>query len=227
MEQTLQTNVLAFSPRFSPDPDSGRRIHGLGDLSDEDCARAMQQSRGQQDAWADGKLPPHLMRLDSMAVAGCIGDRFVLQRLDSRAGEASLLADFYRRLAHEDTLMLSYQGNAITPILRCRALLAGVPLSGRAHLDIAEWLAGPDACRVPLQEMVLQTGLPAIVAEPPQAVPEEVSAVQIYLLYLRLQRLRGLIGRDAAEKAENQVRVFLQDQDAPFWRACLSCWDVT
>ena len=120
-------NVLAFDIETIPDVETGRRLYGLTDLSDEDTARAMFQQRRQETGGSEF-LPLHLHRVVAIAIALRRDGDFKLWSLgSSESGEAELIARFYEGIEKFAPDIVSWNGSGFDlPVLNYRALRHGI-----------------------------------------------------------------------------------------------------
>ncbi len=119
-------NVLAFDIETIPDIEAGRRLHGLGDLSDKDVGQVMFAKRRQQ---ADSEfLPLHLHRVVAISAVLRSGDLFKvwsLGNLDS--SEAELITRFFEGIDRYTPTLVSWNGSGFDlPVLHYRSLVHGI-----------------------------------------------------------------------------------------------------
>lgn len=222
MHDQFQRNTLAFSVQTAPDVATGHLLYGLDGLDDADTARAMQHIRMQQHGTQD--LPVHQHKVTAIAVAGLVQGRFTLVSLGQGADEAAILADFYRRVTHPDTLMLSYGGTQHLPILRCRALMHGVVGGRDDQLDLATWLAGTADDYPPLDEIMSVQGLPQQSPDLSPTAQAQTRAVQVYLQYLRYACWQGQLTEAEIPQHEQDIRAALEASKASHWQSFLNNW---
>jgi len=216
-------NTLAFSLTTVPDAEGGRQLFGLEGLNDEDSARAMQQLQIQRSGHE--RLPPHLQKIETLAVAGVVDGDFRVHTLDQSQGEASLIADFFRRLADSHTQILTYRADEQLPILRCRALINRISGGQGDAFDLAECLGGQGNAP-PLNELIQLQGLPALPKKAEATAIAQMRAVQIYLLYLRQLVLQGRIDVAALASAEHKVHQQLNAESEPYWQQFMHGWQI-
>lgn len=109
------------------------------------------------------------------------------------------------------------------------------------HLDLMDVLAMyQPRNNAPLDEVAQIAGLPGKIGVGGAKVWEawlagesakirdycEVDTVNTYLLYLRYQRLRGVLSKEVFDKEEVILKTYLQGQGKPHWREFLKLWDA-
>ena len=118
--------VLAFDIETIPDTDFGRRLFGIGDVSDADVARAMFFRQRQTRQTEFLPLPQH--RIVAVSVALRSADTFRIWSLgDEAADERELIQRFYDGLDRYSPVLVSWNGGGFDlPVLHYRSLLHGV-----------------------------------------------------------------------------------------------------
>lgn len=119
-------NTLVFDIETVPDVAFGRRLYGLGDLPDEQVAKAMFALR-RQDRGADF-LPLEQHRVVAISCALRKGDSFTLWSVgEPTASEGELVQRFFEGIAKLTPDLVSWNGSGFDlPVLNYRALLWGV-----------------------------------------------------------------------------------------------------
>jgi len=119
-------NTLVFDIETVPDVAFGRRLYDLGDLPDEQVAKAMFALR-RQDRGGDF-LPLEQQRVVAISCALRKGDAFTLWSIgEPTASEAQLVQRFFDGIAKFTPDLVSWNGSGFDlPVLSCRALLWGV-----------------------------------------------------------------------------------------------------
>lgn len=119
-------NTLVFDIETVPDVAFGRRRYGLGELSDEQVAKAMFALR-RQERGADF-LPLEQQRVVAISCALRKGDGFTLWSVgEPGAGEGELVQRFFDGIAKFTPDLVSWNGSGFDlPVLNYRALLWGV-----------------------------------------------------------------------------------------------------
>lgn len=215
--------VLAFCVQTAPDVDAGHRLYGLDGLDDADTARAMQHIRMQQQGTED--LPVHQQKITAIAVAGFIQGRFSVVDLGESGDESTVLEDFYRRISHANTLMLSYGGTQYLPILRFRGLMHGITGGADKQQDLAAWLGATPGDCPPLDEIMAVQALPRLPLPALSCTAlAQTRAVQVYLLYLRYACWQGQLVKTQIPAQELELKTALQACEAPHWREFLDGW---
>lgn len=121
-------NVLAFDIETVPDVATGRRVHQLDDLSDEDVARVMFQKRREQTGDSEF-LRHHLHRIVAVSVVLRHGETFSVWSLgEAHTTEAELVRRFFDGIDKYTPTLVSWNGGGFDlPVLHYRALLHGIP----------------------------------------------------------------------------------------------------
>jgi predicted PolB exonuclease-like 3'-5' exonuclease len=119
-------NTLVFDIETVPDVALGRRLYDLGDLADEQVARAM-FARRRQHTGADF-LPLEQQRVVAISCALRKGDSFTLWSVGEPATpEGELVQRFFDGIAKFTPDLVSWNGSGFDlPVLNYRALLWGV-----------------------------------------------------------------------------------------------------
>lgn len=119
-------NLFVFDIETIPDVASGRRLHNLESLSDEDVGKAMLHLRQQQTG--NEFLPLHLHRICAISVVLRHADRVKVWSLGERdSDEAELVRRFFDGIDKFAPTLVSWNGSGFDlPVLHYRALLHGV-----------------------------------------------------------------------------------------------------
>ncbi|HXY76978.1 MAG TPA: 3'-5' exonuclease [Steroidobacteraceae bacterium] len=117
-------NTLVFDIETVPDVAYGRRLYGLGDLPDEQVARAMFALRRQQSG--GDFLPLEQQRVVAISCLMRSGDALTVWSLGD-APEAELVQRFFDGIEKYIPDLVSWNGAAFDlPVLTYRAMLGGV-----------------------------------------------------------------------------------------------------
>lgn len=121
-------NILVFDIETVPDVVSGRRLYGLGNLSDEDVAKVMFHKRREQTGDSDF-LRHHLHRVVAISAVLRHGDTLRIWSLgELDADEAEIIRRFFDGIEKFTPTLVSWNGGAFDlPVLHYRALLHGIP----------------------------------------------------------------------------------------------------
>jgi hypothetical protein len=107
------------------------------------------------------------------------------------------------------------------------------------HLDLMDVLSGwQNRARAPLQEIAVMLGFPGKLGMAGDQVWAtwlrdgvvpirnycETDALNTYLVYLRFQVIRGLLGSDGLRAEIDRVRAFLDGADAQHWQEFRDAW---
>ena len=119
-------NVFVFDIETIPDIDSGRRLYGLPDLSDEDAGKAMLHLRQQKTG--SEFLPLHLHRICAISVVMRHADKVKVWSLgEPHAPESELVQRFFDGIDKFLPTLVSWNGGGFDlPVLHYRALLNGI-----------------------------------------------------------------------------------------------------
>lgn len=119
-------HCFSFDIETVPDIEFGRRYFALGDLPDDQVARAMACKR-QQETGSEF-LPLHQHRVVAISVALRTGDSFRLWSLgDEGSDEADLVSRFFDGIERYSPLLVSWNGSGFDlPVLHYRALRHGI-----------------------------------------------------------------------------------------------------
>lgn len=174
--------VFVFDIETIPDTDSGRKLHALDGLSDEDVAKAMYQLR-RQNVGHDF-LPLHLHKVVAISIAMRSRDTFRVWSLgDVHSNEAELVTRFFEGLEKYTPVLVSWNGGGFDfPVLHYRSMLHSIsaPRYWEAgdkdrdfrynnylsrfhwrHIDLMDVLAGfSPRANAPLDQVAQQCGFP-------------------------------------------------------------------
>ena len=134
-------NVLVFDIETIPDVQAGRRLHDLGDLSDEDTALAMFALRRQKVG--HDFLPHHLQKIVAISLLLARDEQpiKVWSLGDEHSDEADLIQRFFHGIDKHMPTLVSWNGSGFDlPVLHYRALLHGI--QAKTYWDIGEQQAG-------------------------------------------------------------------------------------
>lgn len=178
---------LAFDIEAVPDVESGRRLHGLEGLDDEDTVRAMEQLRMQETG---GRTFLRLYLYRVVAISGVLRRRVLSGESDDiriwsigdpDADEKELIERFFRLIERREPTLISWNGNGFDmPVLIYRALHHGVEAARyfdtrsqdfrfnnyqnryhERHTDLMDVLAGhQNRAAAPLDEVARFLGVP-------------------------------------------------------------------
>lgn len=238
--------VFAITP--VPDTATARALFDLEGLDDADVARVLFHRRRQQTGTSEA------LRWDQRAIAGiCLiqhsVDQVQIQTL-TLAGhdEVQMLEAFFRAAVREGRLV-SWDGERLAlPLLHFRSLRHAVSFPAywqtrreRAdwHLDVRQWLAAAADDAPDLDETARRLGLPGMPGLDQQRVYEawlggrhadiaaycELSALNVYLIALRLFSTTGQLSRHDAARVQLNLRETLLRREEPSVRSFLDAWD--
>ncbi|MCB1877907.1 MAG: 3'-5' exonuclease [Chromatiales bacterium] len=120
-------NVFVFDIETVPDVENGRRLLDLGDLSDEDAAKAMFALRAQETGGSEF-LRHHLHRVVAISAVFRHRDRVNVWSLgEPESDEAELIRRFFDGIDRFTPELVSWNGSGFDlPVLHYRAMLHGV-----------------------------------------------------------------------------------------------------
>ncbi len=175
-------NVLVFDIETVPDVASGRRLHGLDGLDDNDVANVMFHKRRQETG--NDFLRLHLQRVVAISVVLRSRDDLKVWSLgEEGADEKELVQRFFDGLDRFTPTLVSWNGSGFDlPVLHYRALLHGISAPRywetgdedqsfrwnnylsryhNRHTDLMDVLAGYQArANAPLDEIAAMLGFP-------------------------------------------------------------------
>ncbi len=119
-------NTLVFDIETVPDVDYGRRLYGLGDLTDGQVAKAMYALRRQSSG--SDFLPHEQHRVVAISCALRSRDGLTLWSLgDVKSPEQELIERFFEGIERYQPQLVSWNGGGFDlPVLHYRALLHGI-----------------------------------------------------------------------------------------------------
>lgn len=123
-------NVLIFDIETIPDVDTGRKLHGLANLSDEEIILAMMQLRRQEVE--HDFLPHYLQRVVAISIVIRQNDNYrnklkVWSLGENTASENELIQRFFDGIDKLNPTLVSWNGAGFDlPVLHYRALLHGI-----------------------------------------------------------------------------------------------------
>ena len=120
-------NVLAFDIETIPDVETGRRLYGLGDLSDKDAMRAMFAIRREETGNSEF-LRIHLHRVVAISAVLRHAETIKVWSLgDETSNEAELVKRFFDGIERYTPTIVSWNGSGFDlPVLHYRSLKHGV-----------------------------------------------------------------------------------------------------
>ena len=176
-------NVLVFDIETIPDTASGRKIYDLGDLNDEDVARAMVAKQVQKTGGSDF-LPLHLHRVVAISAVYRSRDSLKVWSLgDLNSPEEELIQRFFDGIDRYSPTIVSWNGSGFDlPVLHYRSLLHNIDASRYwengdehkefkfnnylsryhyRHIDVMDILAGFNLrAAAPLDQIAVMLGFP-------------------------------------------------------------------
>lgn len=116
-------NIFVFDIETVPDVESGRRLHDLAGLDDNDTAQAMFALRRQETGGSDF-LRLHLQRIVAISVVLRCNDKLKVWSLgDPMSSEAELIKRFFDGIERYTPILVSWNGGGFDlPVIHYRAL---------------------------------------------------------------------------------------------------------
>ncbi|MGB5465000.1 MAG: hypothetical protein WBM84_02845 [Sedimenticolaceae bacterium] len=244
----MRFSVFAISS--VPDTQAARHLFGLHDLDDTSVSKVLFHHRKQQTGSSE------VLRWDQCAIA-CLtliqhagGDVQLNSISLASASERDMLDAFYQA-ARDVSHMISWGGARYgLPLIHFRSLRHAVshPEYWRAgreqrdiHLDLRNWLSPSSDDMPALDETARRLGLPGLLETTEDAVIEawlngrhesaqafsELSALNTYLLALRMFGVTGEITRQDHAQAQDQLRAQLGRGEGQHRVEFLSAWSAS
>ena len=175
----IRDPILVFDIETVPDVETGRKLHGLDGLSDDETRAAMSSLRLQ--ARGNDFQPPHLQRIVAISAVLRTAETFKVWSLgEPESDEAELVHRFFEGVDKFRPVLVSWNGGGFDlPVLTYRALKHGIPAArfwqmdgdakwdnyiGRFHFrhtDLMDVLAlYQNRAFAPLHEIAVLLGLP-------------------------------------------------------------------
>jgi len=194
-------NIFVFDIETVPDISAGKKIYGLEELSDEDCANAMFALR--REKTGRDFLPLHLQRVVAISIVFKHQNKLKVWSLgEEDADEKEIIQRFYSGLSQYTPTLVSWNGTGFDlPVLHYRAMLhsiaapdyweVGDSIQGfkwnnyinryhYRHLDLMDIIAAYQgrAC-APLDEVATMLGFPGKMGMSGSKVWEQFQAGKI------------------------------------------------
>lgn len=120
-------NIFVFDIETVPDVETGRRLHDLDDLDDDNVARVMFHKRVEETGGSDF-LRQHLHRIVAISVVLKTPDTFKVWSLgEPDSPEVELLQRFFDGIDRYTPTMVSWNGSGFDlPVIHYRSMLHGV-----------------------------------------------------------------------------------------------------
>ncbi len=120
-------NLLVFDIETVADVETGRRLHQLKDLSDDDVAKVMSSKQLQKTGKSDF-LPLHLHRVVAISILLCTKESIRVRSLGlPDSSEKEIITRFFDGIKHYSPTLVSWNGSGFDlPVLHYRSLLHGV-----------------------------------------------------------------------------------------------------
>jgi 3'-5' exonuclease len=239
---------VVFAIARVPDTVTARRLFDLEGLDDADVAKVLAHQRKQQTG-ADEAL-----RWDQAAIAGITliqhsVDKVQIETLSGPGrGEPELLDAFYCAALREGRTVAWDGARDALPLIHFRSLFHSVSFPAYwqtrrersdFHLDLGQCLALPGDDAPDLEETARRLGFPGLTGLDPEQVAEawldgdvepvrawtELSALNVYLVSLRLFGVTGQVSRHDGARAENTLRDYLRRRREASIERFLAAWE--
>ena len=241
----MQFTVFALST--VPDTATTRRLFGLDDLDDKAVSKVLFHRRKQQTGSSE------VLRWDQRAIASLTLIRHSEQgvQLESlnapQQTEEALLGALFQA-ASRSSRMVAWNGEDIElPLIRFRCLKYSIGLpeywqtrshAAETHIDIARWICDSETDRPTLDGVARKLGFPGMLNRSEQTAMDawllgeqdevqafsDISALNSYLLALRLFAVRGEITRQESAAALKQLKELLVAAAPAYFSEFLSAW---
>ena len=197
-------SVLVFDIETIPDVETGRTLHDLQGLSDEDTAQAMFALR--RAKVGHDFLPHYLQKICAISLVLSTGSQIKVWSLgDESSDEKELITRFYAGIDKHIPTLVSWNGSGFDlPVLHYRSLLHGVaaPTYWEAgehqqafkwnnylsrfhyrHIDLMDIIAGyQNKAFAPLDDISTMLGFPGKMGMSGSKVWEQYSAGQLKII---------------------------------------------
>ncbi len=129
-------NVMIFDIETVPDVEGGRRVYDLGDLSDKDAGKAMQQMRVQKTG--RDFMAHHFQKIVAISIVFRHSDQIKVWSLgEADAPEEEIIRRFFDGLDRYSPTLVSWNGSGFDlPVIHYRALLQAV--AAPRYWDVGE-----------------------------------------------------------------------------------------
>jgi predicted PolB exonuclease-like 3'-5' exonuclease len=241
----MQFTVFALST--VPDTATTRRLLGLDDLDDKAVSKVLFHRRKQQTGSSE------VLRWDQRAIASITLIRHSQQgvQLESlnapQQTEEALLDALFQAASHSGRMVAWNAEDIDLPLIRFRCLKYSIglpecwqtrPHAAEIHIDIARWMCDSATDRPMLDGIARKLGFPGMLNRSEQAVMDawlrgaqdevrafsDISALNSYLLALRLFAVRGEISGQESATAVKQLKALLAAAAPAYFSEFLSAW---
>jgi len=254
-------NIFVFDIETIPDVNSGRRLHSLYELNDNEVAQKMFELRRQETGGSDF-LRLHLQRIVTISVVLRQHNQLKVWSLgDPNASEKELIERFFMGIEKYSPTLVSWNGGGFDlPVLHYRALLHGVTASRYwengdfeqsfkwnnylnrfhyRHMDLMDILAGYQSrANAPLNEIAIMLGFPGKMGIDGSQVWDyfqrneietirnycETDVLNTYLVFLRLELMRGKLSPNEYLKECELLRGVLEKENKSHFTEFLTAW---
>jgi predicted PolB exonuclease-like 3'-5' exonuclease len=234
-------NLLIFKIETVPDVIAGRRLYGypadMENLSDEEVVRVMLHNCQKQYHQPITRVSPHLQQIIVISAVLRTGKRLRIDSLGTpESSEAELLQQFFKAIQHYTPTLISWNGAHFEqPVLRYRSLLHSIGAQHywnnsveNGHTDLVKLLANNQLTAIaPLAELTTLLSFPS---QPPMDCEQvwkhhlqgnrqllrdhcEITVLQTYLIYLRLELIRGNLTLTDYQQEYQQIKTFLEQAE--------------
>jgi len=240
-------HFTVFALSTVPDTATTRRLFGLDDLDDKAVSKVLFHRRKQQTGSSE------VLRWDQRAIASLTLIRHSehsvqLESLNAPKQTEEALLDALLQAASRSSRTVAWNGEDLDlPLIRFRSLKYSIGLpeywhtrshAEKTHIDIASWMCDSETDRPTLDGIARKLGFPGMLNRSEQTVMDawllgkqdevqafsDISALNSYLLALRLFAVRGEIGGQETATALEQLEALLAGSESGHFSEFLSAW---
>lgn len=239
-------DFCVFALSTLPDVTTARRVLELDGLDDKSVSKVLFHRRKQQTGRSD-RLRWDQRMIGAMTLIRHFDDTLSIDAIDIAAhSEREMLRALHGSLTHGGRAVFWDDGSDMLALLRFRMLLHGLPVpralradvDDAPYRDLAAWLSAPDGERATLDGIARKLGLPGLQGAGEDnlvsawlagefeslCAHSDLQALNSYLLALRLFHACDEMSGDERERAEQQLRDRLGDDENRRRARFLSAW---
>lgn len=243
----MRFSVFALSS--VPDTATTRQVFDLHDLDDKAVSKVLFHRRKQQTGSSEE------LRWDQRAIASITliqhsVDKVLIESI-GLAGhtEQDMLQGFFKAAMRDGRMVAWDSAHSSVPLVHFRSLKYALSFPAYwqtlkerddVHVDLLDWLAGPDSDRPGLDETARKLGFPGMCARTEDDVYaawlggrhdevrafSEIKALNTYLLALRVFSVTGQMTRHDSARVQNNLRVELGRRSDRHLVDFLGAWRV-
>ena len=242
-------NTLILRITTLPDANAGRAIYGLGDLPEKGIYKAMMHLQHQHNGTEF--LPLHQHRIVAISAIQVTAGSIQIKTLgEQEQSEAALLSRLAELVDTASSIVFWNAQGFDLPVINYRLLQHGIvcpTLSRQAAMPSADpklvdlqavLSANNSSAHAPFRELVQVLGLPEGAAWSGEDILKHYQAgnvqgifqacdtevCNVYLIYLRLQYIQGLISQGAYQAAQLQLKSQLFTASSHLKQFATACW---